>query len=83
MPKKLTQVKKGDSVCVKWLDIKAALHTDEQILPAHAITLGWVDASNPTWIRISTTKYVGELDELSDKIVIPRGCIENIKQIKL
>ena len=41
MSKRLAQVRKGESVCVKWLDIKAALHTDEDILPAHAITLGW------------------------------------------
>lgn len=72
---------KGTRVCVKWLDIKAALHTDEAIEPAHAETCGWVDASSPTWIRISTTKYIGELDDLTDKIVIPRGCIENITRI--
>jgi hypothetical protein len=72
---------KGTRVCVTWLDIKAALHTDEAIEPAHAETCGWVDASSPTWIRISTTKYIGELDDLTDKIVIPRGCIENIIKI--
>lgn len=75
------KIKKGDRVLVVWNDIKAILHSEEPIEPALAETVGWVDAQSPTWLRLTTTRYVGELDDLKDLIVIPKGCIQNVERI--
>ena len=77
----MTKVSKGDRVLVEWNDIKAILHSEEPIEPALAETGGWVDAQSPTWLRLTTTRYVGELDDLKDLIVIPKGCIINVRKI--
>jgi|TARA_R100000479_G_C6390406_1_gene204849 hypothetical protein len=77
----MNKVNKGDRVCVKWRDIKAILHSEEPIEPALAETVGWVDAQSPTWLRLTTSRYIGELDDLKDLIVIPKGCIEDVERI--
>lgn len=72
--------KKNDLVLIDWIDITAALHTDEEILPTNAQTVGWVQASTKQWVRLVTTKYLDGSD-LTDQIVIPKGVIRNVTKM--
>ena len=72
--------KKGDRVFIEWVDIVADVHTEDDIVPCEAETVGWVDAQSPTWIRVLTSRYLDGCN-LADKIVIPKGCIKNVKKI--
>jgi len=77
------KVKKGMRVLITWEDIQAILHSEDDIEPALAETVGWVDNSSNTWIRLVTSRYYAEqgFDKLADKIVIPKGCILKIEEI--
>ena len=77
------KVKKGMRVLITWEDIQAILHSEDDIEAALAETVGWVDNSSNTWIRLVTSRYYAEqgFDKLADKIVIPKGCILNIEEI--
>ena len=79
----MKKVKKGMRVLVTWEDIQAELHTDNEIEPVKAETVGWIDNSSKTWIRLVTSRYYSEqgFDSLADKIVIPKGCILKIEEI--
>lgn len=76
-------MKKGDRVLVVWYDITAELHTEDDIEPVEAETVGWIDCCNKNWVRIVTTRYREKrrFAKLSDKIVIPKGCIKSIEGI--
>jgi len=77
-------LKKGDLVKVTWLDIMAELHTEDEIEPVTAETVGWIDCNNKRWIRIVTTHYLEnrKFSRLADKIVIPKGCIIKVAAIE-
>ena len=76
----MKRVKKGDRVCVVWMDIVADLHSTNLIVPAEASVCGWVEEYNKEYIRIVTCGYEKD-KELADRIVIPRGCIVKIEEV--
>jgi|TARA_R100000479_G_scaffold119255_1_gene60969 hypothetical protein len=71
---------KGTRVLVEWEDIVADLHTEEDIMPCQAQTVGWIESFTDKYIRLVTTKYLDGC-VLADKIVIPMGCVNNVKEI--
>ena len=77
MPKR---VRKNTRVLVCWYDIVADLHTETDIEPILAHSVGWVDSHTKKYLRLFTTKYIGDI-KTADKIVIPCGCIESVKEI--
>jgi hypothetical protein len=44
------------------------------------LSVGWIDTHTKKYLRLFTTKYKDAI-ELADKIVIPVGCIKDIKVI--
>jgi len=70
----------GTRVYVEWWDIVADLHTEDNIEPALAQSVGWIDTHTKKYLRLFTTKYKDTI-ELADKIVIPVGCIKDIEVI--
>lgn len=72
--------KKGDRVLVDWLDIVADLHTEDNIKPCKAQSVGWIESITTKYIRLTTSRYLDSC-ELADKIVIPIGCVEDINAI--
>jgi len=74
-------MKKGTRVLVEWLDIQAALHTEDKIEPVRAESLGWIESDTKKYLRLCTCRYLDGFCDLSDKIVIPKGCIENISEV--
>jgi hypothetical protein len=73
-------IKKGTRVYVEWWDIVADLHTENDIEPAVAQSVGWIDSYTKKYLRLFTTKYKDTI-QLADKIVIPVGCIKSIQEI--
>ncbi len=73
-------IKKGTRVYVEWWDIVADLHTEDDIEPAVAQSVGWIDSYTKKYLRLFTTKYKNTI-QLADKIVIPVGCIKSIEEI--
>ena len=64
---------------IKWHDITVDVNTDQPLCPEPSTTVGWVEYQDKKYIRVVTTKYKS-LD-IADKIAIPMGCIESIKEI--
>lgn len=77
---KSSRMRKGKRVLVCWYDIVADLHTEDDIEPVSALSVGWVDSHTKKYLRLFTTKYEGDI-KTADKIVIPCGCIESIEEI--
>lgn len=69
----------GKEVRVIWLDITADVHTTDAIQPEVSTTLGYVEYQDKTFIRILTTRYT--VLDIADKIAIPIGCIQRIKEL--
>jgi len=76
-------MKKGTRVLVEWVDITAALHTEEDIEPVLAQSVGWIDCNNKNWLRLVNSRYKEDkkFSKLADKIVIPKGCIKSVIEI--
>jgi len=72
--------KKGTRVLVEWEDIVADLHTENEIEPCAAESVGWIDTLTKRFIRLTTSRYL-DGSVLADKIVIPIGCVKNILEI--
>ena len=72
--------KKGDRVLVEWEDIVADLHSENKIEPSAAESVGWIESLTKRYIRLTTSRYL-EDEVLADRIVIPIGCVKNIKLI--
>ena len=69
-------------VKVTWKDIVADLHTDEDIVPCESWSVGWIQEDNDEYLRLYTGFYEDGI-ELADKIVIPKGCIVKIDNLKV
>ena len=72
--------KKGDSVLVECEDIVADLHSEDMIEPCKAESLGWIESLTKRYIRLTTCRYLDE-SKVADRIVIPIGCVKNVKKI--
>tara|TARA_R100001510_G_C7624846_1_gene184911 strand:+ start:255 stop:488 length:234 start_codon:yes stop_codon:yes gene_type:complete len=72
--------KKGDRVLVEWEDIVADLHSEDEIEPAKAQSVGWIESKTKRYIRLTTSKYLDK-SKVADRIVIPMGCVNNIEKI--
>ena len=75
-------MKKGTLVLLKWWDIQADLHTDEQIDVILAESVGWIKRDTKTIIELENCRYTDDCG-LRDGIAIPKGCVESILEIKL
>tara|TARA_X000001382_G_scaffold99888_1_gene74387 strand:- start:43 stop:276 length:234 start_codon:yes stop_codon:yes gene_type:complete len=74
------KLKKHDRVLVEWVDIVVDVHTEDEIEPCQAETVGWIDSLTKKYIRVITSRYLDTCD-LADKIVIPMGCVNNVTKI--
>ena len=73
-------MRKGKRVYVRWLDISADLHTEEQCNPIEAECMGWVVRDTKKVLELAYCRYVKGC-ELADKIAIPRGCVIAIEEV--
>lgn len=70
-------------VRVIWEDIVADLHTEDDIMPVKAVSVGFLEKKTSKYIRLYTTKYEEKnFSKLADKIVIPKGCIISIEELQ-
>lgn len=67
-------MKKGTLVLVTWEDITASLHSEEDLLPAPAEAVGWVESDTKKYLRLITCRYLDDR-KLADRICIPTGCV--------
>ena len=73
-------MKKGARVFVRWLDIQADLHTDAELNPAQAESVGWILRDTKKVLELAYTRYTDGC-KLVDKIAIVKGCVESIEEI--
>ena len=73
-------MKKGTRVFVTWLDITADLHTDKQLDPVLAESVGWVLRDTKTVLELTSCRYT-DGSELNDRIAIVKGCVKSIEKI--
>lgn len=73
-------MKKGTLVIVEWDDIQAILHTDEDLDPAPAESVGWVKRWNKKVVELENSRYKDQ-SGVRDGITIPRGCITKVKEL--
>lgn len=67
-------------VKVTWYDITAQLHTEENIMPVKAYSVGWIESNTKKYLRLFTSYYEDGCS-LKDKIVIPKGCIDKVEEL--
>jgi|TARA_R100000353_G_scaffold125475_1_gene89129 hypothetical protein len=72
--------KKGTRVLVEWEDIVADLHSEDEIEPCKAESVGWVESWTKRYIRLITCRYL-DGSKTADRIVIPIGCVKNVEKI--
>lgn len=72
--------KKGTRVLVEWEDIVADLHSEDEIEPIAAESVGWIESLTKRFIRLTTSRYLDE-SKTADRIVIPMGCVKNVTKI--
>ena len=73
-------MKAGTRVLVKWLDIQADLHTDVELNPVMAESVGWVLRDTKKVLELAYTRYL-DSSNVTDKIAIVKGCIETVEKI--
>lgn len=73
-------MKKGTLVIVYWDDIQAILHTDEDLDPAPAESVGWVRRFTKKVIELENSRYK-DSSGVRDGITIPRGCVTSIEEL--
>ena len=75
-----TRAKKGQLVLITWDDIRVDPCTEGNPEPIVSKSMGMVDATNRWWVRLANSWYEDvEFEQCRDTIVIPRGCIRNIR----
>lgn len=77
----MVKLKKWDKVYIEWTDITGegpnwSEDKDDDLIPAECKTVGFVLQHNKKFIKICGS-YSSE--HVSDKTVIPRGCISKIE----
>ena len=73
-------MRKGTRVLVKWWDITADLHTDVQLDPVLAESVGWVPRDTKKVLELAYSRYKDK-SGVTDKIAIVKGCIESVEEI--
>ena len=73
-------MKKGTRVYVQWWDITANLHTDEELNPVLAGSVGWVLRDTKKVLELAYTRYKDK-SGVTDKIAIVKGCVEEVEEI--
>ena len=75
-------MRRGTRVLVRWVDIQTASHSEEDIEPIEAETVGWIESDTRAFLRVRTSRYThSDFRKLADKIVIPKGCITSVEEI--
>jgi sporulation protein YlmC with PRC-barrel domain len=72
--------KKNTRVIVEWEDIVADLHSEDEIEPCAAESVGWIESLTKRYIRLTTSRYLDD-NKTADRIVIPIGCVKDVKEI--
>ena len=65
---------------VEWEDIVADLRSEDEIEPCKAESVGWIESLTKKYIRLITSRYL-DGSKVADRIVIPIGCITDVKEI--
>lgn len=73
-------MRKGDRVYVRWDDIQAQNHTDEELPTAKAELVAWVISAKGKAVQFETCRYM-DGTKYKDRITIPKGCIEHWEKI--
>ena len=73
-------MKKGTRVFVRWWDITVDLHTDEELNPVLAESVGWVLRDTKKVLELTSCRYTDKSDT-NDRIAIVKGCIESVEEI--
>ncbi len=73
-------MKKGTRVYVRWMDITADLHTDAELNPVLAESVGWVLRDTKKVLELTTCRYMDK-SATNDRIAIVKGCIESVEVI--
>jgi hypothetical protein len=69
----------GEPVFVEWLDISATQHSEEDLEPVKAMSLGWVNSFTRVYLRLTTSGYPVSGDFEG---AIPTGCITRIVRLE-
>lgn len=73
-------MKKGTRIYVRWLDITAITHSDEELNPVVAESVGWIIRDTKKVLEMCSCRYMDGCDH-KDRIAIPKGVIEKMEVI--